>query len=71
MAKDKSSPAPVEATESEAIDKVAVDEKSNATKGTLYVFPNWNGSGKSVRVTAKDRSEAIEKATAQAEKEQI
>lgn len=71
MAKDKSSPAPVEATESEAIDKVAIDEQSNATEGTLYVFPNWNGSGKSIRVKATNRKEAIEKATAKAKKEQI
>lgn len=71
MAKDNSSPAPVEATESEAVDKTAVDEQSKATKGTLYVFPNWNGSGKSIRVVAKDRDSAIKKATAEAKKEQI
>lgn len=67
MAKDSSNPTPKQASGSEA--STAEDETPKC-KETLYIIPNFNSTGKTVRVYATDRESAIAKATAEAKKGQ-
>ena len=56
MVKEQSTPETFKADG--VIDKKIAEEP----KGTLYVFPNYDGDGKTIKVVAKYRNEAIKKA---------
>lgn len=68
MAKDSSNPAPSKANGSDAVKPA--EDKTPQRKETLYIIPNFNSTGKTVRVYATDRESAIAKATAEAKKGQ-